>query len=165
MKLTVAKRMALLVGAALIGIAILAGIGQYQMKQVFEAANYGNVNTTPSLFLLDDIQRNFLSTRLEVNRHVINIDDKAMAEITAAGKVPLLVGGTILYFRALLQGLAELPQADPALRAEIDAEAAMHGWPAIHARLASLGPATAARLVCIGLIVAGIIGLKLTSGG
>ena len=70
----------------------------------------------------------------------------AMAEITAAGKVPLLVGGTILYFRALLQGLAELPQADPALRAEIDAEAAMHGWPAIHARLASLDPATAARL-------------------
>ena len=70
----------------------------------------------------------------------------AMAEITAAGKVPLLVGGTILYFRALLQGLAELPQADPALRAEIDAEAAAHGWPAIHARLASLDPATAARL-------------------
>ena len=70
----------------------------------------------------------------------------AMAEITAAGKVPLLVGGTILYFRALLQGLAELPQADPALRAEIDAEAAAHGWPAIHARLASLDPTTAARL-------------------
>lgn len=70
----------------------------------------------------------------------------AMAEITAAGKVPLLVGGTILYFRALLQGLAELPQADPALRAEIDAEAAAHGWPAIHARLASLDPETAARL-------------------
>ena len=70
----------------------------------------------------------------------------AMAEITAAGKVPLLVGGTILYFRALLQGLAELPQADPALRAEIDAEAAAHGWPAIHARLANLDPVTAARL-------------------
>ena len=49
----------------------------------------------------------------------------AMAEITAAGKVPLLVGGTILYFRALLQGLAELPQADPALRAEIDGPALM----------------------------------------
>lgn len=70
----------------------------------------------------------------------------AMAEITAAGKVPLLVGGTILYFRALLQGLAELPPADPALRAEIDAEAAIRGWPAIHARLAKLDPATAARL-------------------
>ena len=70
----------------------------------------------------------------------------AMAEITAAGKVPLLVGGTMLYFRALLHGLAELPQADAALRAEIDAEAASKGWPAIHSRLATLDPATAARL-------------------
>lgn len=70
----------------------------------------------------------------------------AMAEITAAGKVPLLVGGTMLYFRALLQGLAELPQADPALRAEIDAAAAADGWPAIHAKLALIDPLTAARL-------------------
>lgn len=70
----------------------------------------------------------------------------AMGEITAAGKVPLLVGGTMLYFRALLHGLAELPQADAALRAEIDAEAARLGWPAMHARLATLDPATAARL-------------------
>jgi tRNA dimethylallyltransferase len=70
----------------------------------------------------------------------------AMAEITAAGKVPLLVGGTMLYFRALLHGLADLPQADPALRAEIDAEAAASGWPALHAKLAILDPSTAARL-------------------
>ena len=70
----------------------------------------------------------------------------AMAEITAAGKVPLLVGGTILYFRALLQGLAELPQADPALRAELEAKAAAYGWPALHAELATLDPVTAARL-------------------
>ena len=70
----------------------------------------------------------------------------AMAEATAAGKVPLLVGGTMLYFRALLNGLAELPQADAGLRAELDAEAAAEGWPAMHARLAALDPATAARL-------------------
>lgn len=70
----------------------------------------------------------------------------AMAEITAAGKVPVLVGGTMLYFRALLNGLADLPQADAALRAEIDAEAAVHGWPAMHAKLALLDPSTAARL-------------------
>jgi len=70
----------------------------------------------------------------------------ALAEITAAGKIPLLVGGTMLYFRALLHGLAELPPADCALRAEIDAEAARLGWPAMHARLAALDPATAARL-------------------
>ncbi len=70
----------------------------------------------------------------------------AMAEITAAGRVPLLVGGTMLYFRTLLQGLADLPQADAALRAEIDAEAAVAGWPALHAKLAELDPSTAARL-------------------
>ena len=70
----------------------------------------------------------------------------AMAQITAAGKVPVLVGGTMLYFRALLNGLAELPQADAALRAEIDAEAAREGWPAMHAKLALLDPSTAARL-------------------
>lgn len=70
----------------------------------------------------------------------------AMAEATAAGKVPLLVGGTMLYFHALLNGLAELPQADAALRAELDAEAAAEGWPAMHAKLAALDPATAARL-------------------
>ena len=70
----------------------------------------------------------------------------AMAEITAAGKVPLLVGGTMLYFRSLLHGLADLPQADAALRAEIDAEAATLGWPAMHAKLARFDPSTAARL-------------------
>ena len=71
---------------------------------------------------------------------------QAMAEATAAGRLPVLVGGTMLYFRALLQGLAELPQADAALRAEIDAEAANAGWPALHAQLAELDPVTAARL-------------------
>ena len=70
----------------------------------------------------------------------------AMAEISAAGKVPVLVGGTMLYFRALLHGLADLPQADAALRAGIDAEAAARGWPALHAELAALDPETAARL-------------------
>ncbi|MDP3538705.1 MAG: tRNA (adenosine(37)-N6)-dimethylallyltransferase MiaA [Azonexus sp.] len=70
----------------------------------------------------------------------------AMAEITAAGKVPLLVGGTMMYFRALLHGLADLPQADTQLRAEIDAEAAANGWPAMHAKLALFDPLTAARL-------------------
>jgi tRNA dimethylallyltransferase len=70
----------------------------------------------------------------------------AMAEITAAGKIPLLVGGTMLYFRTLLHGLADLPQADAALRAAIDAEAAAHGWPAMHAKLAAIDPETAARL-------------------
>lgn len=70
----------------------------------------------------------------------------AMAEISAAGKVPLLVGGTLLYYKALLEGLADLPQANPEIRAQLDAEAAAQGWPALHAELARLDPETAARL-------------------
>lgn len=71
---------------------------------------------------------------------------RVMGEIVARGKVPLLVGGTMLYYKALREGLAELPEADPAMRAAIDAEAAAHGWPALHAELAKGDPATAARL-------------------
>lgn len=71
---------------------------------------------------------------------------RVMAGITARGKVPLLVGGTMLYFKALVEGLADLPPADPALRAAIDAEAAARGWPALHAELAKGDPVTAARL-------------------
>ncbi len=54
----------------------------------------------------------------------------AMAEITAAGKIPLLVGGTMLYFKALLEGLADMPSADPVVRAELEAWAAAEGWSA-----------------------------------
>jgi tRNA dimethylallyltransferase len=71
---------------------------------------------------------------------------REMAQIAAAGRVPLLVGGTMLYFKALRDGLADLPDADPALRSAIDAEAATRGWPTLHAELAQLDPATAARL-------------------
>ena len=69
-----------------------------------------------------------------------------MAGIVARGRVPLLVGGTMLYFRALLQGLDDLPRADAALRKQLEAEAAASGWPALHAELAAVDPATAARL-------------------
>jgi tRNA dimethylallyltransferase len=71
---------------------------------------------------------------------------REMATITAAGRIPLLVGGTMLYVKALREGLADLPQADAGLRASIDAEAAAQGWPALHAELARLDPVTAARL-------------------
>ncbi|MDP2821724.1 MAG: tRNA (adenosine(37)-N6)-dimethylallyltransferase MiaA [Sulfuritalea sp.] len=71
---------------------------------------------------------------------------REMAAITAAGRIPLLVGGTMLYVKALREGLADLPQADADLRARIDAEAAERGWPALHAELAQLDPQTAARL-------------------
>jgi tRNA dimethylallyltransferase len=68
------------------------------------------------------------------------------AQISARGRLPLLVGGTMLYFKALREGLAELPEADAATRAAIDADAAERGWPALHAELAVVDPATAARL-------------------
>ena len=70
----------------------------------------------------------------------------AMAEIGARGKIPLLVGGTMLYFKALLEGLAELPQACPKTRMDIDSQADAQGWPAVHAELAKVDPQTAARL-------------------
>ena len=66
--------------------------------------------------------------------------------IHARRRVPLLVGGTMLYLRALLQGLAALPQAAPQLRAHLDARAAAEGWPALHAELAALDPVAAARI-------------------
>lgn len=70
----------------------------------------------------------------------------AIAAIRARGRLPLLVGGTMLYYRALVQGLAPLPQADPAVRAALDARAARDGWPALHAELARRDPLAASRI-------------------
>ena len=70
----------------------------------------------------------------------------AMRAITARGAVPLLVGGTGLYFRALQRGLSDLPEADPVVRARLGAEAARLGWPALHAQLARLDPVAATRI-------------------
>jgi tRNA dimethylallyltransferase len=71
---------------------------------------------------------------------------RLMGEITARGRIPLLVGGTMLYYKALREGLSELPEADASLRREIEDAAARDGWPALHAELARLDPAAAARL-------------------
>jgi len=99
--------------------------------------------------------------RAEVPHHLIDILDPAQAysaarfvadaerligEITRRGSLPLLVGGTMLYFKALRDGLHPMPQADTALRERIDAEAGARGWPALHAELARVDPVTAARL-------------------
>jgi tRNA dimethylallyltransferase len=70
----------------------------------------------------------------------------AVRDIAARGRVPLLVGGTLLYLRALREGLASLPRADAALRSELDAQARELGWPALHARLERVDPASAARI-------------------
>lgn len=69
-----------------------------------------------------------------------------MADITARGKVPLLVGGTMLYFKALQQGMSDLPSADPAVRAKLEAEAAEHGLAYLHKRLAEIDPVSAKRI-------------------
>ncbi|HJV69598.1 tRNA (adenosine(37)-N6)-dimethylallyltransferase MiaA [Ideonella sp.] len=71
---------------------------------------------------------------------------RLIGEIRRRGRLPLLVGGTMLYFKALIEGIDALPPADAAVRAALDAEAARAGWPALHARLAAVDPAAAARL-------------------
>jgi tRNA dimethylallyltransferase len=70
----------------------------------------------------------------------------AIDAILARGRLPILAGGTGLYFRALLQGLSPMPEADPALRAAIEAQAREQGWPQLHAELARVDPAAAARI-------------------
>ena len=71
---------------------------------------------------------------------------REMKEITRRGRIPLLVGGTMLYFRALEQGLSELPAADPAVRAALEEEAGRVGWRVLHARLREIDPATARQI-------------------
>lgn len=101
------------------------------------------------------------ATLLEAPHHLIDLIDptevysaaqfrrdalRLMAEITARGRIPLLVGGTMLYFKALREGLSDLPQADAALRSAIETDAAVRGWAALHQDLARRDPITAARL-------------------
>ena len=71
---------------------------------------------------------------------------RAVGDIHTRGRIPLLVGGTMLYYRALAEGLNELPPADPEIRAQIDAQAARTGWPAMHAELAKVDPLAAGRV-------------------
>ncbi len=99
--------------------------------------------------------------RARVPHHVIDVADPseaysagrfatdaraAAADIVGRGRIPLLVGGTLLYLRAFSGGLAELPEADTDLRRRIDAQAQALGWPALHARLADLDPDAAAKI-------------------
>ena len=101
------------------------------------------------------------SVRADVPHHLVDIVDAAdtysagrfvrdaslaIHDITARGRLPLIVGGTHLYLRALRDGLADLPEADPSIRQRLDSEAASAGWPALHARLADVDPEAAARI-------------------
>jgi tRNA dimethylallyltransferase len=116
--------------------------------QVFRGMDIGTAKPDPA-------------TRARVPHHLIDLIDPtesysaarfcadatvAIDAIRARGRIPLLAGGTMLYFKALTEGLSALPQADPALRAVFDARAAAEGWPALHAELARIDPATATRL-------------------
>ncbi len=83
--------------------------------------------------------------RYSAARFVVDAE-AAIAGIRARGNVPLLVGGTMLYFKALRDGLDEMPTIDPAIRKEIEREAAADGWDALHHRLAAVDPDSAARL-------------------
>jgi tRNA dimethylallyltransferase len=115
---------------------------------VYRGMDIGTAKPTP-----DERQR--------VPHHLIDIRDPAepysaaefagdarriAAALHASGKRVLLVGGTMLYFKALFEGLAAMPAADAQVRARIEAEAAAQGWPALHAQLAAVDPVTAARL-------------------
>ena len=101
------------------------------------------------------------ATQARIRHHLIDVIDPteaysaarfarealaAIAGIRDRGRVPVVAGGTMLYFKALREGLSALPGADPRLRGELDARAARDGWPALHAQLARVDPATAARL-------------------
>jgi tRNA dimethylallyltransferase len=116
--------------------------------QVYRGMNVGTAKPTPA-------------ERDAVPHHLIDIIDpteaysaarfragalRLMNEIAARGRIPLLVGGTMLYFKALRDGLSDLPESDADVRVQLDAEAAARGWPALHAELASIDPETAARL-------------------
>ena len=72
--------------------------------------------------------------------------DRAVADIIARGRTPILVGGTMLYFKAFLEGLSPMPESEPKLRAAIETEADMLGWPALHAQLEAVDPITAANI-------------------
>jgi tRNA dimethylallyltransferase len=97
----------------------------------------------------------------QVRHHLLDIRDPAqnysaaefardanqcIGDIFARGKLPLLSGGTLMYYKALREGLNELPPANPALRGQIDEQARQKGWPALHAELAGYDPLTAERL-------------------
>ena len=116
--------------------------------QVYRGMDIGTAKPTPE-------------ERSRVPHHLIDVIDPtqsysagrfradcvgATLEILDRGRIPLVVGGTMLYYRALAQGIDPLPPAEPELRRQIDARAARHGWPALHAELARVDPTAAARI-------------------
>ena len=141
-------------GKSSIALAMAEGLGQpveivsVDSAQVYRGLDIGTAKPSAA-------------QRAAVPHHLIDIIEPSQAysaarfvadakqligEINARGHLALLVGGTMLYFKALLEGLDALPGADPTLRARLDAQAAEQGWPALHGELARIDPVTAARL-------------------
>jgi len=125
----------------------LAGVMECELISVDSALVYRGLNIG--------------SAKPDYPHHLVDIRDPAEAynaadfisdanaaceEIISRGKTPLLVGGTMLYFKAFLEGLAEMPPADPKVREAIYTMAAKHGWPAVHAQLAAVDPTAAGRI-------------------
>jgi tRNA dimethylallyltransferase len=125
-----------------------AEIVSVDSSQVYRGFDIGSAKPSPAL-------------RSAVPHHLVDVRDPeesysagdfvedalaAISAIRGRGRLPLLVGGTMLYFHAFVHGMAALPRADAALRRELDARAARLGWPALHAELAGLDPTSAARI-------------------
>ncbi len=116
--------------------------------QVYRGLDIGSAKPSPQVrsavrhHLLDlvDPAENYSAGRF------VRDASQAIADIGARGKMPLLVGGTMLYLRALMGGLSQLPQASATVRASLDADAQRLGWPAMHARLAAVDPVAAERI-------------------
>ena len=104
----------------------------------------------PSAAELADVPHHLIDIRDPLNAYsaaeFVRDAGQLIESITARGAMPLLVGGTMLYFKALFDGLDDMPAADPVVRAALALEASNAGWPALHAQLAQVDPVTAARL-------------------
>lgn len=139
-------------GKTALGIALAAALGgeivNADSQQVYRGLDLGTAKPGPEQrraiphHLLDVVDP---GEGMDAARWV-RLADEAIADVARRGRVPLVVGGTGLYVRALLHGVAEAPGRDPALRARLEAEAAREGRAALHRRLATIDPAAAARI-------------------
>ena len=109
---------------------------------VYRGMDIGTAKPTYPHHLVDILDPTQAYSAAEFSRDA----HRLAAEVISRGRTPLLVGGPMLYFKAFLEGLADMPPADPVIRLQIEAEAAAHGWPWLHAQLAEVDPDSAARI-------------------
>ena len=134
--------------AAVLAERLRCEIVSVDSAQIYRHMNIGTAKPPPELrariphHLIDVIEPHESYSAARFRDDALTV----MREITERGNIPLLVGGTMMYFQALTEGLNELPEADPAVRLIIDTMAEKSGWPAVHAELARVDPDTAQRL-------------------